>query len=136
MKVVIDANVWISAAIRKGPSHVVVERWLAGGDIEVVMCPELLDEISEVLTTRERLRKWISHEDALAYVEIIGTMVDLVPDPPTEEELGVRDSDDNYLVSLARIHRCAFIVTGDKDLLEWERQEPRCITPAALTELW
>ena len=51
MKVVIDANVWISAAIRKGPSHVVVERWLAGGDIEVVMCPELLDEISEVLTT-------------------------------------------------------------------------------------
>ena len=99
------------------------------------MCPELLDEIREVLTTRERLRKWISHEQAVAYIEIIGTMVDLVPDPPVEE-LGVRDSDDNYLVSLAQIHHCDFIVTGDKDLLEWERQEPRCITPAALSELW
>ena len=135
MKVVIDANVWISAAIHKGPSHELVERWLAGAEIEVVMCPELLAEISEVLTTRERLRKWISHEHAMAYIEIIGTMVDLVPDPPVEE-LGVRDSDDTYLVSLARRHNCDFIVTGDKDLLEWERQEPRCITPASLAELW
>lgn len=61
--------------------------------------------------------------------------VDLVPDPPVEE-LGVRDTDDTYLVSLARRNNCDFIVTGDKDLLEWERQEPRCITPASFAELW
>ena len=53
MKVVIDANVWISAAIRKGPSHLLVEQWMAGADFEIVMCPELLAEIAEVLTTRE-----------------------------------------------------------------------------------
>ena len=60
MKVVIDANVWISAAIRKGPSHLLVGQWMAVADFEVVMCHELLDEIAEVLTTRERLRRWIS----------------------------------------------------------------------------
>ena len=107
---------------------------MAGADIEVVMCPELLAEIAEVLTTRERLRRWISLEVAKAYVEMIATLVDLVPDPP-DEDLGVRDSEDTYLVSLARDNGCDFIVTGDKDLLEWQRQEPRCITPSSFVEL-
>ena len=135
MKVVIDTNVWISAAIQKGPSNAIVDRWLGGAEIEVVMRPELLDEIREVLTSGERLRRWISHERAVAFIEMIGTMVDLVPDPPVEE-VGIRDRDDAYLVSLARRHNCDFIVSGDKDLLEWERQEPPCITPASLLERW
>jgi len=134
MKVVIDANVWISAAIRKGPSHLLVVQWMAGADFEVVMCHELLAEIAEVLTTRERLRRWISLENAEAYIEMIATLVDLMPDPP-DEDLGVRDSEDTYLLSLARDHNCDFIVTGDKDLLEWDRQEPQCITPASFVEL-
>jgi len=37
---------------------------MTGADFEVVMCPELLAEITEVLTKRERLRQWISLEDA------------------------------------------------------------------------
>ncbi len=74
---------------------------MAGADIEVVMCPELLAEIAEVLTMRERLRRWISLENAEAYVEMIATLVDLVPDPPDEDH-GVRDIEDTYLVSLAR----------------------------------
>ena len=135
MKVVIDANVWISAAIRKGPSYVIVDRWLAGEEIEVVKCAELRHEIREVLTSRERLRKWISHESAATFIEMIGTMVDLVPDPPVEE-VGIRDIEDAYLVSLARMHTCDFIVTGDKDLLEWEHQEPPCITPAPFMDRW
>jgi predicted nucleic acid-binding protein len=28
------------------------------------------------------------------------------------------------------MHGCEYIVTGDKDLLEWEAQVPPCITPA------
>lgn len=35
------------------------------------------------------------------------------------------------LVALARAHDANFIVTGDKDLLEWEVQQPPVITPAA-----
>ena len=135
MKIVIDANVWISAAIQRGPSYVIVDRWLGGAEIDVVMCPELLHEVSEVLTSRERLRKWISRERAAAFIEMIGTMVDLVPDPPVEE-VGIRDSEDAYLASLARMHTCDFIVTGDKDLLEWEHQEPPCITPASFLDRW
>ena len=93
------------------------------------MCPKLLDEIREVLTARPRLRKWISLEDATLYVDTIETIVDLVADPahvPPE----TRDANDDYLIALARAHDVQMIVTGDKDLLEWEIQRPRVVTPA------
>jgi hypothetical protein len=43
--------------------------------------------------------------------------------------------DDDYLVALAREHGVDRIVTGDKDLLEREYQQPPVITPAAFEEL-
>ena len=68
MLVVIDANVFVSAAIQGGASYRVVESWLTStADFEVVMCPALLDEFREVLTTRPRLRKWISLETAVTH---------------------------------------------------------------------
>ena len=45
MKVVLDANVLVSAAIQTGPSHRLVARWLDRGGIEVVICPALLAEV-------------------------------------------------------------------------------------------
>jgi putative PIN family toxin of toxin-antitoxin system len=129
VKVVIDTNVWVSAAICKGPSHELIQQWLVGAEFELIMCPELLGELTEVLTTRERLRRWVSLEFANSYLEMISTLVDLVADPPREEH-GIRDGDDSYLVTLARMHGCEYIITGDKDLLEWPVQVPPCITPA------
>ena len=73
------------------------------------MCHELLAEIAEVLTTRERFRRWISLEDAEAYIEMIATLVDLMPDPP-DEDLGVRDREDTYLVSLVRNNNCDLLM--------------------------
>ncbi len=129
MLVVIDANVFVSAAIQRGASHRIVESWLSGSaDFEVVMCPELLGEIREVLTTRPRLRRWISLENATLFVDTIEAIVDLVDDP---DAVGTetRDSIDDYLIALARTHRVDVIVSGDKDLLEWEGQRPPVVTP-------
>jgi putative PIN family toxin of toxin-antitoxin system len=120
----------VSAAIPRGASHRIIESWLTGeATFDIVMCPKLLDEIREVLTARPRLRKWISLEDATLYVDTIETIVDLVADPahvPPE----TRDANDDYLIALARAHDVEMIVTGDKDLLEWEIQRPRVVTPA------
>ncbi len=129
MKVVIDTNVWVSAAIRQAPSHELIQRWMAGAEFELIMCREILDELTEALTTRVRLRRWISLELANSYLDMISTLVDLVTDPPREEH-GIRDDDDSYLVTLARTHGCEYIVTGDKHLLEWTVQVPPCIMPA------
>ena len=83
------------------------------------MCPALLDEIREVLTDRPRLRKWISLETATLFTDTIGTLLDLV-DNPEQIDTESRDPDDDYLIALARANDVEFIVSGDKDLLEWE----------------
>ena len=134
MRVVLDANVFVSAAIRSGPSHRIVERWLRGGSFEVVMCPALLAEIDDVLTGRERLRRWIDVGLAERFVDTLRTLVDLVDDP-VDVVVATRDRDDDYLVALARAHHADFIVTGDLDLLEWADQQPPVITPAAFETL-
>lgn len=130
MLVVIDANVFVSAAIQRGASHRIIESWLSGSaDFEDVMCPRLLGEIREVLTTRPRLRNWISLENATLFVDTVETIVDLVDDPDTVET-ETRDSNDDYLIALARTHDVDVIVSGDKDLLDWEGQRPPVMTPA------
>jgi len=134
MRVVLDANVFVSAAIQKGASYRIVQRWLGAGHFEVVMCQELLGEITDVLTERPRLRKWIDLDVARQYVDTVSTLVDLVADP-SEIAAATRDADDDYLVALAREHAVDYIVTGDKDLLEWADQRPPVITPAAFEEL-
>ena len=35
----VDANIFVSAAIQHGPSHRIIQEWLQGGRLEVVMCP-------------------------------------------------------------------------------------------------
>lgn len=130
MLVLIDANVFVSAAIQRGASHRIVESWLSDtAEFEVLMCPRLLGEIRETLTARPRLRKWISLETATLFVETIEALVDLVDDPDgvaTE----TRDPNDDYLIALARANGAEVIISGDKDLLDWEVQRPRVVSPA------
>lgn len=134
MRVVLDANVFVSGAISRGPSHRIVQRWLERGDFDVVVCPELLVEVTAVLVERPRLRRWIDLAAARRYIGAIRTMVDLVADP-VEIESATRDARDDYLVALARLNGADLIVTGDKDLLEWPVQDPPVVTPAAFATM-
>lgn len=134
MKVVLDANVLVSAAIAGGPPHRIVQAWLYDAAYEVVVCPELLAEVTTVLTERPRLRRWISIATAERFIETVSAAADLVGDPE-EVETATRDRDDDYLVSLARAHRVDFIVSGDRDLLEWKGQTPPVVAPGDFESL-
>ena len=127
MRVVLDAYVWVSAALAPGPPRDVISAWISNGSIEVIMCIELYEEIAEVLLRREKIRKWLTMSEAEHYLEALKALVDFSPNPHIEE-VGLRDSADSYIVALARQERCEFIVTGDKDLLEWPDQRPPCVT--------
>ena len=129
MRVVLDANVLISAAIAQGPSHRIVQAWLRDETFELVICDRLLGEVRSVLTQRPRLRKWISLEGAEQYVRTLATLADVQPDPAPGPAL-TRDPDDDYVIHLARSHHADFVVSGDDDLLEWAEQEPPVIAPA------
>lgn len=125
---------FVSAAIRAGPSHRVVQRWLKSSGFHIIICPKLLAEVTEVLTERPHLRQRIELADARQFVASLAGMADLVADPVNVEPL-LRDANDDYLVALARAHNADFIVTGDKDLLEWEGQQPPTITPAVFDSM-
>jgi predicted nucleic acid-binding protein len=71
---------------------------------------------------------------AAAFLDDLVTLLDVVADPSKVLPV-TRDPKDDYLVALAAEHCVDFIVSGDKDLLEWEDQTPPAIAPAAFEEL-
>lgn len=82
MRVVLDTNVFVSAAISTGAPHRVVQAWLDRRPFDVVMCPELLAEVTEVMTERPKLRRWLSLDDAHAFVVRLATETVMVDTPP------------------------------------------------------
>ena len=112
MRVVLDANVFISAAISEGPSHRIVQGWLRDQMFELVVCDRLLGEVRRVLTERPRMRKWMSIEGAGLYVDTLATMTDVRPDPAPGPTL-TRDPDDDYVIHFARAQHAEVIVSGD-----------------------
>lgn len=133
MRVVLDANVLISAVIQAGSSYRIASRWLDDASLDVVICPAVLAEVEEVLR-RPRLQKRIEPELADLYLATVRRIAHLVDDP-VPIATATRDPNDDYLVALARQHDADYIVTGDKDLLEWDDQVPPAITPAAFEDL-
>jgi putative PIN family toxin of toxin-antitoxin system len=129
MRVVLDANVLVSAAISRGPAHRIVQGWLQDQTFELVICDRLLAEVRSVLTERPRIRKWISVDAAELYVTTLATAADLRPDPAPGPAL-TRDPDDDYAIHLPRADDVDYIVSGDADLLEWDQQDPPVIPPA------
>jgi len=128
VRIVVDTNVWVSAALAPGPPRDVLHSWVSNNSIEVVMCFELYEEISEVLLQREKIKKWLTADEAHKFLDAIEVLINFVPNP-TVDDVGLRDSDDSYIVALARRYDCEYIVTGDRDLLEWPAQQPPCVTP-------
>jgi putative PIN family toxin of toxin-antitoxin system len=129
MWVVLDANVLISAVISRGPSHDAVQAWFTDRPFELIICERLIDEVTIVLTTRPRFRRWITLEAAELFLARLVTAADVHPDPPPGPVL-TRDPDDDYVIHLARQHGADLIVSGDADLLDWADQDPPVITPA------
>jgi uncharacterized protein len=135
IRVVIDANVVVSAALARDPDAPSVRAFdaLLGGRIEVVGCPALLGEVAAVLG-RDRLRRYLSIEEARRFVADIASVMTLAADPSPPYPAICRDPGDDYLVAFARAARVDALVTGDRDLLELEDIGVAVITPRELVE--
>lgn len=120
MRVVADANVFVSAALGRSPESPSVQIINAAldGRLQLVMSPALLAEIVDVLS-RPRIRKRISAEDAQLFLADIAAQAVMFADPPDPPSV-CRDPDDDYLVALAAVSGAAVLVSGDDDLLTVE----------------
>jgi uncharacterized protein len=119
IRVVLDANVLVSAALVKDPAAPSVRAFDALLDerIEVVGCPALLGEVASVLG-RERLRRYLSIEEPRRFVADRARALTLAADPPPPHPAVCRDPGDDYLVAIARAALVDALVTGDRELVE------------------
>ncbi len=127
MRVVIDANVLVSAVISSaGPPRAVLTAWIEER-FELVASPALLEELRGVLE-RPKLRRYLSPGAAAGYLAGLGEDALIVADPPPMPGL-TADPDDDYLVALARAADADYVVSGDRHLLELADPEPPVLTP-------
>lgn len=130
LRVVLDVNVLVSAAInRNAAPRQVLDAWQDGA-FEVVVSDLLLAELERVLGRPEiavrldpvaasTLRR-LARDDAIH-----------AEDPSGDERLVPGDPLDDYLVALARSAGALVIVTGDRHLLDLEGLGPPALDPAA-----
>ncbi len=116
IRVILDANVLISAALGRddrSPSRRLLEA-ATDDRMEALTCPKLLAEVGSVLA-RDRLRRYLSLEEALNFLGDLATLTTLVSDPAEPYPAVCRDPADDYLLALARsttsTHSAAAIAT-------------------------
>lgn len=114
LRVVADANILVSAAISPLGASSQIVQMAQRGDIELWACERLIDEVTDVLA-RDRLRRFITPDEASAYVDAITLLANWVDDrPETELPLVCPDPDDNYLIALYQDADASMLVSGDK----------------------
>jgi len=133
VRVVLDANVLVSAVISAaGPPRQVLTAWVEGR-FELVASPALLEELRDVLD-RPRLRRWVSTATASDFIDALAEDAELIDDPPAQPGLSP-DPDDDYLVALARAAGAGCLVSGDRHLLDLADPNPPVVTPRRFLEV-
>ncbi len=117
MKVFLDTNVLVSAFATRGlcadlVRHVLAEHELLVGEV-------VLTELERVLTERMAVPG-----RTVAEIEELLRGQTVVPQPPRHLRLGLRDSDDEWVVASAKSGGVEVLVTGDDDILAEKQRLP------------
>lgn len=131
-RVVIDPNVLVSGAISSGGASTEVIDLIDAALIVPIVSPALLAELSEVLG-RERFRRYLDLESAMAYVAELERLGEALDDPADVPRV-TRDPTDDYLIALARAAEVDTIVSGDLDLASLELPDLAVLSPRGLLE--
>ncbi|MFZ1323940.1 MAG: putative toxin-antitoxin system toxin component, PIN family [Candidatus Saccharimonadales bacterium] len=114
LKILIDSNVWISAAVYGGEPEKALQLCL--DKVSTVVSEEITDEIRDIFRNIFGAPyRWINSFVCLLE-EACEVPLGSVPVPISAIE--VRDLEDLHVISAAVHTGCDFILTGDKDLLE------------------
>ncbi len=112
-RVVLDTNVLVSAILFGGPPRNVLDLAISG-TIHCSLSPPILDELRDVLC---RAKFGFSLEQSLRVIEELHAACDVV-DPGDRVRVLTSDPDDNMILECAVSANAAFIVSGDRHLLD------------------
>ena len=129
MKIVLDTNVLVSGILFGGIPEKIIALWMEGR-IEVVASPGIVAEYSRVLEAFLR-----QSGRSLSLIAEIAERCRIVSDSHQHIKI-CRDPDDDKFINCALVAGVAYIVSGDKDLLEIGRfGSVKIIKPAALLSI-
>ena len=116
MKLVLDANIFISSFFWGGNPKIIVERIISGID-ELFITKEILDEIEDVV----KRPKFHADNDRINYlinsIEEIGNKIT----PQIQVKNGSRDKTDNKYIGCGITADVDYIISGDIHLLELKK---------------
>ncbi len=119
MKVILDANVYISYLLAPAGHRRVVEvmeACLTDSDMELVVPEELMAELRASVQNKAYLQVHIAPEDLADLLDALAKVATLAPAlPPTHSY--VRDPKDDYPLAHGLVEEADYMVTGDDDLL-------------------
>lgn len=132
MKVLIDTNVLISAALSANGTPFKAYVKATSYPNHGMICEQNVDELKRIFH-----KKFPSRLNALdKFLSIALLSLELVP-TPTEEislESQIRDINDRPILRAAIMAKADILLTGDKDFLESGIKHPKILTPAEFLE--
>jgi uncharacterized protein len=117
----------ISSVLSTGTTAAVLNAWLDRRAFELIVCPQLLSELEEVLA-RPKF-ELLSRAVVVQLVERLSTEGELTEDPMADPG-ATPDPDDDYLVALARQAGADCVVSGDPHLKQAALTDMEVLTPA------
>ena len=136
LRAVLDANVFVSAAIRPdGPPGRIIEQFLRTDAFTLVLSEAIVDEVMRALAY-PKVRRYVRPGlDPALWMEDLVVLADFVPDPSQVSGVSKDPDDDKYLAA-AIAGRAPLVVSGDPHLLSVAEYEGvRIVTPRAFLNL-
>jgi len=131
MRVVLDTNVVVSAAVNpKGPPAQVIRAW-RNRSFEWLTSPALLDELARTLhSPRVRCYMAWGEDEVAQFVSVVQQRVELVSPTNLIDAISA-DPSDNRVLEAAVAAQADYVVSGDHHLLEVKTYEGvQIVTPA------
>jgi putative PIN family toxin of toxin-antitoxin system len=118
MRVVLDANIFVSSMINnQGNPNRIIEHW-SRGDFEVLCSEKIIEEIGRVLRYPRIARRHGQSEEAIQrFMELLSNET-MIVSPSAILNIVQDDESDNRYLECATEGRAQFIVSGDKHLLD------------------
>lgn len=116
MRIILDTNLYIAAALHDGLSKNILEFVFENSSVTLITSKEILEELSDKLSNKF---KW-SEERINFYLGDISTMSEIVQ-PSIKLTVVKRDAKDNKILECAIAGQADLIVTLDQDLIKLKK---------------
>ena len=137
MRVVLDANTYISSLISNKGNPARIVRWWLEGQYDVLVSQQIIDELLRVSGYARILKKYSEvREKRHEFAALVSEQAEWV-EPRGKLDVVSVDESDNWYIECALAGNAKYIITGDQHLLELREYEGIAIlAPAAFVALY